>query len=238
MTEEENKALARRVIEEMFNNGNLDVADELIASDYVDHDPAMPEDIHGPEGFKEYVGAYRSAFPDLHIQIEDQIAEEDKVTTRWTGTGTHEGELAGIAPTGRPGDAAGIVVNRLPGRELVEQEVPGAATPYRLGDGVEQLACLVSALTAAGLGFGDEGLEDPPFLVGEVGGVGYSGEYDTAAPSRLGSCILLPIATSQTPSRMASGVSRTPTCDTSSIFIAAETTSIAMGRLKARAIAK
>ena len=57
MSTEENKALARRVLEEMFNKGNLDVADELLASDYVDHDPAMPEDIRGPEGFKQYVGA-------------------------------------------------------------------------------------------------------------------------------------------------------------------------------------
>ena len=64
---EENKALARHVIEEMFNNGNLDVADEHIAPDYVNHDPTMPEDIQGPEGFKEYVGAYCTAFPDLHI---------------------------------------------------------------------------------------------------------------------------------------------------------------------------
>jgi len=57
MSAEQNKALARRVLEEMFNKGNLDVADKLLAPDYVDHDPAMPEDIHGPEGFKEYVGA-------------------------------------------------------------------------------------------------------------------------------------------------------------------------------------
>ena len=80
--EENNKALARRVLEEMFNKGNLDVADELLAPDYVDHDPAMPDDIHGPEGFKHYVGAYRSAFSDLHLQIEDQVAEGDKVVTR------------------------------------------------------------------------------------------------------------------------------------------------------------
>ena len=87
MSTEENKALARRVIEEMFNEGNLDVADELIASDYVDHDPAMPEEVRGPEGLKEYVSMYRSAFLDLHMQIEDQIAEGDKVVTCWTGTG-------------------------------------------------------------------------------------------------------------------------------------------------------
>jgi predicted SnoaL-like aldol condensation-catalyzing enzyme len=98
MSVEENKALARRVLEEMFNKGNLEVADELLAPDYVDHDPAMPEDVRGPEGFKEYVRAYRSAFSDIHIRIEEQIAEGDKVVTRWTGTGTHDGDLAGIAP--------------------------------------------------------------------------------------------------------------------------------------------
>ena len=120
MSAEQNKALARRVLEEMFNKGNLDVADELLAPDYVDHDPAMPEDVHGPEGFKQYVGAYRSAFSDLHVQIEDQIAEGDKVVTRWTGTGTHDGEFAGIAPTGNRLTLPGMEIVRISGGKLVK----------------------------------------------------------------------------------------------------------------------
>jgi steroid delta-isomerase-like uncharacterized protein len=120
MSVEENKALARRVLDEMFNKGNLDVADELLAPDYVDHDPAMAEDIHGPEGFKEYVGAYRSAFSDLHLEIEDQIAEGDKVVTRWTGTGTHDGELAGIPPTGNRVTLPGMEIVRISDGKLVE----------------------------------------------------------------------------------------------------------------------
>ena len=120
MSAEEDKALARRVIEEMFNKGNLDVADELLAPEYVDHDPAMPEDVRGPEGFKEYVRAYRSAFSDLHIRIEDQIAEGDKVVTRWTGTGTHDGDLAGIAPTGNQVTLPGMEIVRISGGKLVE----------------------------------------------------------------------------------------------------------------------
>ena len=120
MSAVENKALARRVIEEMFNKGNLDVADELFAPDYVDHDPAMPEDVRGPEGFKEYVCAFRSAFSDLHIQIEDQIAEGDKVVTRWRGTGTHDGDLAGIAPTGNRVTLSGMEIVRMSEGELVE----------------------------------------------------------------------------------------------------------------------
>ena len=120
MTIEENKAVARRVLEEIFNKGNLDVADELLAPEYVDHDPAMPEDVRGPEGFKEYVRAYRSAFSDIHIQIEDQIAEGDNVVTRWTGTGTHDGDLAGIAPTGKRVTLPGMEIVRISGGKLVE----------------------------------------------------------------------------------------------------------------------
>jgi steroid delta-isomerase-like uncharacterized protein len=120
MSTEENKALARRVIEQMFNEGNLDVADELLALDYVDHDPSLPEDVHGPEGFKQYVGMYRAAFPDLHVQIEDQLAEGDRVATRWTGSGTHDGELAGIAPTGKRVTVPGMEIVRIANGKLVE----------------------------------------------------------------------------------------------------------------------
>ena len=117
---QENKALARRVLEEMFNKGNLNLADEVFAPDYVDHDPAMPEDIRGPEGFKEYVSIFRTAFPDIHLEIEDQVAEGDKVVTRWTGTGTHEGELMGIAPTGNNVTLPGMEIVRISGGKLAE----------------------------------------------------------------------------------------------------------------------
>src|SRR4028118_1132762 len=120
MSTEENKALARRVLEEMFNKGNLDLADEVFAPDYVDHDPAMPEDIRGPEGFKGYVSIFRTAFPDIHLEIEDQVAEGDKVVTRWTGTGTHEGDLMGIAPTGNKVTLPGMEIVRFSGGKLAE----------------------------------------------------------------------------------------------------------------------
>ena len=120
MSAEENKALVRRVFEQMFNEGNLDVADELLAPGYVDHDPSLPQDVHGPEGFKEYVGMYRAAFPDLHVQIQDQLAEGDRVATRWTGTGTHNGELAGITPTGKQVTLPGMEIVRIANGKLVE----------------------------------------------------------------------------------------------------------------------
>ena len=95
---QENKAVSRRVAEEIFNEGNLDLADELYAPDYVLHDPSLPEDLHGPEALKQYAAMNLGAFPDARVTVEDQIAEGDMVVTRWTATGTHTGELLGIPP--------------------------------------------------------------------------------------------------------------------------------------------
>ena len=77
-----NKALGRREIEEIFNGSNLDVANEIYASDFVDHDHAFSWEVHGPEEMKEYVGIFHSAFPDFQVAFKDQIAEGDKVVNR------------------------------------------------------------------------------------------------------------------------------------------------------------
>jgi len=115
----ENKAISRRVNEECFNQGNLAVADELLAADYVDHaaPPGLPA---GVEGFKQLVAIYRTAFPDLHVTIEDQIAEGDKLATRFTASGAHQGELMGIAPTGKKVTVTGIAIERIVDNKIVE----------------------------------------------------------------------------------------------------------------------
>ena len=111
---EENKAIARRALEEVFSGqGNLDVADELFAPDYVGHDPASPEDIRGPEGVKEFASMYRNAFPDVQLSVQEQVAEGDMVATRWIASGTHQGDLMGIAPTGNRVTVAGTSVERI-----------------------------------------------------------------------------------------------------------------------------
>ena len=120
MAAEENKALTRRVIEEIFTEGNLDLADDLITPDCVNHDPAMSEEVHGIEGFKELVRMYRSAFPDLPVEVEDQVAEGDKVATRWTASGTHDGELAGIPATGNWVEITGMEISRISGGKIAE----------------------------------------------------------------------------------------------------------------------
>ena len=111
---EENKAIARRALEEVFSGqGNLDVADELFAPDYVGHDPASLEDIRGPEGVKEFASMYRNAFPDVQLSVQEQVAEGNMVATRWIASGTHQGDLMGIAPTGNRVTVAGTSVERI-----------------------------------------------------------------------------------------------------------------------------
>jgi predicted ester cyclase len=117
---EENKALARRWFGELFNATNLEVADEIIAPDHVNHDPTLPDIPPGPEGQKQIVNLYRAAFTNAHIAIEEQLAEGDRVATRWTGSGTHQGELMGVAPTGNQVTITGITINRISGGKIAE----------------------------------------------------------------------------------------------------------------------
>src|SRR3984893_4664867 len=99
---EQNKALARRALEEIWNQGKLNVIDELTASNATFHDPNVPDGkFTGPEGLKQFVQIYRGAFPDVRLTINDQIAEGDKGVARRTATGTHKGQLMAIAPTNK-----------------------------------------------------------------------------------------------------------------------------------------
>ena len=120
MSEEENKAIVRRVNDEVWNMGNLEAIDELIADDFVTTVIGAPEQIRGPDGFRDFVLMYRKAFPDLRLTIDDQIAEGETVVTRWTATGTHEGELMGIPPTGKQATTPGININRISRGKLVD----------------------------------------------------------------------------------------------------------------------
>jgi steroid delta-isomerase-like uncharacterized protein len=117
---EENKAISRRADEELFDRGNLDVADELFAPNFVFHDPASGEDWHGPESVKRYATMMRAAFPDLHYAVEGQIAEGDKVVTRYTASGTHQGELMSVAPTGSRVEIRDISITRIKGGKIEE----------------------------------------------------------------------------------------------------------------------
>ena len=121
MLTETNKTVSRRFFEEVFGNGKLNLLDEIIAKDHVNKGPgSLPGLPTGPEGAKQLVAVYRNAFPDLRFTIDEQIAEGDKVVTRWTAHGTHQGELVSIPATGNLSTVTGIAVDRFVNGKIVE----------------------------------------------------------------------------------------------------------------------
>ena len=118
MSAEENKALVRRFVEEFWNEGNEVSADELMAVDAEIHMPTG--EVVDPDGLKGFAATFREAFPDWHSTFEELIAEGDRVAERWTGRGTHLGELQGIPPTGKRVEAPGSVFYRIVGGKIVE----------------------------------------------------------------------------------------------------------------------
>lgn len=115
-----NRAILRRYFEQAWNNGDLAVLDEIVSPDYLNHNPAVPGLPAGVQGLKIIIGGFRAAFPDLRFTIEDQIAEGDKVVTRWTMLGTHRGEFMGIAATNKRVQVAGMQVERVVDGKIVE----------------------------------------------------------------------------------------------------------------------
>ena len=121
MLSETNKTLSRRFFEEVFGKGKLNVLDEIIVKDHINSGPANPPGLPaGLEGTKQLVNVYRNAFPDVHFTIDEQIAEGDKVVTRWTAHGTHQGELVGIPATGKSSTVTGIALDRIVNGKIAE----------------------------------------------------------------------------------------------------------------------
>ena len=131
---EENKALVRRFYEEI-DKGNIDAMDELVAEDYINHDPPpFPGLTSGLAGLKQAFKAFWEATPGTH-EIEDQIAEGDKVVTRLRGVGRHEGELFGIPASGNEMNVKAIAIHRIANGKIVEHwsAVDSAANMAQLG---------------------------------------------------------------------------------------------------------
>ncbi len=123
MSIEDNKAVVRRFVEEVWQKGNLDIADELLTPDFIEH--AAPKDFPtGPEGFKQFAALFHQAFPDFHVTMEDLFGEGDRVAMRGTARGTQHGQLrhrhGQHAPTGKQGTFTGIVIYRLEGGKIAE----------------------------------------------------------------------------------------------------------------------
>ena len=112
-TEEANKVIARRFYEELWNQGNVVVADEVLAANHVDHNPPIPEAGTGREAAVKLMQTFKRAFPDFHITIDELIASDDRVIERFTFRGTHQGEMLGVAPTGKRVEATAISICRI-----------------------------------------------------------------------------------------------------------------------------
>jgi steroid delta-isomerase-like uncharacterized protein len=118
---EQNKALVRRLVEQVWNKGNLAVIDEILSPDYVLHisAPGSPD----RDGYKQAVSMYHKAFADFSLTIEDMIAEADKVVIRCTLRGTHKGQYMGVAPTGKQVSLSVISIRRIEDGKIVEEWV-------------------------------------------------------------------------------------------------------------------
>lgn len=101
-------AQTRQIYEDVLNKGELDAADDLLAKNCVGHSGS--EEIRGPEGFKQFVQGFRTAFPDLRFTIEEIVSQGTTVVTRYTSQGTQRGPLQGIAPTGKTATLTGISI--------------------------------------------------------------------------------------------------------------------------------
>jgi len=117
---EVNKTIVRSLFEEVWNKGNLSVADELFTPNCEHHDASSPDFGRGPESEKKRATLYRTAFPDLRLTIEDIIAEGETVIARWSCRGTHKGDLSGIAPTGKQVTISGVSIARFSGSKMAE----------------------------------------------------------------------------------------------------------------------
>ena len=119
MSQDDNIATQERLGEAAVK-GNVEEFDGIFASDVVDHDPA-PDQGPGPEGFKQFFTALRTAFPDLNIEVEKLVADDDHVAIAYTVSGTHDGDFVGVAPTGKKVAARGMQIARFEDGKIVER---------------------------------------------------------------------------------------------------------------------
>jgi steroid delta-isomerase-like uncharacterized protein len=118
-TEYTNKLLANRVWEEIWHQGDLKRIDDLFAADFVRHDPGR--ELHGADQNRQFITMLRTAFPDLHYTVDDQIAEGDRVCVRYRFQGTHLNAFQGMPATGKRVAYSGILIYRFVNEKIAEQ---------------------------------------------------------------------------------------------------------------------
>lgn len=116
----DNKQLVKRIFDEAWNKGQVNVVDELLSPDSNNHDPYMQMFGTGPSALKNMIQTYRKAFSDLRVTVDQQLVEGEFVVTRWSTTGTNDGELIGNPPTNKKGGVSGISIHRVRNGKIVE----------------------------------------------------------------------------------------------------------------------
>ena len=116
----ENNQMSRKILNEVWNKRNMAIIDELIDPGFIFHDPTSRTPILGVAGYKQFVHMQLTAFPDLRLTVEDSIAEGQMVATRWSATGTHAGDLSGLAPTGKSVSITGISFSRIVNGKFID----------------------------------------------------------------------------------------------------------------------
>jgi steroid delta-isomerase-like uncharacterized protein len=122
MPEQENVAVVGRFVEEVINQGRLDVANEIVKENFLELDPLRGQQ-QGREGLKAIIAMFRDAFPDIHWVSDEIIAAGEKVVTRFTWTGTHRGAFLGIPATGKSVTVKGVVIDRLSGGKMADSRI-------------------------------------------------------------------------------------------------------------------
>jgi steroid delta-isomerase-like uncharacterized protein len=144
---EENKGKARRLMEEAFGQGKTEVIDEVLHSDFVCYDPNSESgEIRGVDTIKGEIEYFRSAVPDLTYTVEDQVAEGDKVVSRWKASGTHQGEFFGVPGSGNRIEMSGIQIDRFDESGKMVEEWP----EYDLLGAMKQIGAIPEPQQQAG----------------------------------------------------------------------------------------
>ncbi len=120
MSNQDNKTIVRGFIDALFTDGDLGATDTFLSPDFVNHDPpiGLPPDA---DGMRTAGAMFREAFPDWHSELHALVAEDDIVVERFTASGTHRGELMGVAPTGKPVELEGINIFRVRDGKITER---------------------------------------------------------------------------------------------------------------------
>jgi steroid delta-isomerase-like uncharacterized protein len=119
----ENKAIVRRLYEEVWNKRRVELVDELMSPSHAMHNNHIPDSCIGPEAYKREVARFVTGFPDLRFTVEDMVAENDKVVVAWTISGTHRGEFRGISPTDKKVSIEGITINQIADGKIMDSYI-------------------------------------------------------------------------------------------------------------------